>query len=130
MGSEKDAQQSKPLEWVGSSKDDLIAFPSAVRKAFGYGLYLAQIGERALTAKSLKGFGGASVVELVQAHDGNAFRAVYTVNFAGAVYVLHAFQKKSKAGRATPKAEIDLIRQRLVIAARHYQENYREDENG
>ena len=124
-----EGQEPKPLEWVGSSREDLIAFPPEVRKAFGYGLYLAQVGERSTAAKSLKGFGSAGVVELIKVHDGDAFRAVYTVKFANVVYVLHAFQKKSKRGHATPKAEIDLIRQRLAVAARHYQMSYREDEN-
>ena len=131
MASQRDTRgtdELKPLEWIGSSKEDLTAFPPDVRKAFGYALYLAQIGERAPAAKTLKGFGGAGVVELVKVHDGNAFRAVYTVKFKNVVYVLHAFQKKSKKGQATPKAEMDLIRQRLAVAAKHYQKNYREDQ--
>jgi len=105
----------------------LIEFPREVRQAFGYALYVAQIGERAPVAKSLKGFGSAGVVELVKVHEGNAFRAVYTVKFKEAVYVLHAFQKKSNRGRTTPKAEIDLIRQRLKTAALHYHRHYGED---
>jgi phage-related protein len=80
----------------------------------GYALFLAQMGERHSTmAKTLGGFGGATVIEVRESHDGNAYRAVYTVRFADAVYVLHAFQKKSKKGIATPKAEIDLIQKRL-----------------
>ena len=128
MTLDRNIREPKPLEWVGSSKEELVAFPSGVRKAFGYALYLAQIGERAPIAKSLKGFGSAGVVELVKVHDGNAFRAIYTITFKDAVYVLHAFQKKSKRGRATPKTETDLIRQRLKIAALHYQQNYREEQ--
>jgi phage-related protein len=124
---ERDRLELKPLEWVGSSKEDLIAFPPAVRKALGYALYMTQIGEKAPAAKPLKGFGGAAVIEIVKDHDGNAYRAVYTVKFAGVVYVLHAFQKKSKKGSATPKSEIGLVRQRLKVAAQHYQQHYREN---
>jgi phage-related protein len=80
----------------------------------GYALFLAQMGERHSTmAKTLGGFGGATVIEVKESHDGNAYQAVYTVRYANAVYVLHAFQKKSKKGIATPKAEIDLIAKRL-----------------
>ena len=80
----------------------------------GYALFLAQMGERHSTmAKTLGGFGGATVIEVRESHDGNAYRAVYTVRYADAVYVLHAFQKKSKKGIATPKAEIELIEKRL-----------------
>ena len=91
-----------------------MAFPQAVQREMGYALFLAQMGERHATmAKTLGGFGGATVVEVRQSHDGNAWRAVYTVRFGDAVYVLHAFQKKSKRGIATPKADIDLIEKRL-----------------
>jgi len=82
----------------------------------GYALYLAQIGKKHESAKLLKGFGGASVLELVDDHDGDTYRAVYTVRFAAAVYVLHAFQKKSKKGRETPKSDIDIVRRRLRTA--------------
>lgn len=115
----------KPLEWVASAREDLIAFPVPVRKALGYALYLAQVGEKAPAAKPLRGFGGASVVEIANDHDGSTYWAVYTVNFAEAVFVLHAFQKKSKKGIATPKSEFDLIRQRLKAAAEIYQRHYR-----
>jgi len=114
----------KPIEWVASSREDLIAFPPPVRKALGYALYLAQIGEKSPSAKPLKGFGGAGVVEILRDHDGNAYRAVYTVKFAEAVFVLHAFQKKSKRGAATPKVEMNLISQRLKAAAEQYQQRY------
>jgi phage-related protein len=90
----------------------------------GYALYLAQIGTRALKTKPLKGFGGAGVLEVVTDHDGNAYRAAYTVKFAKVIYVLHAFQKKSKKGTATPKPDIDLIKQRLASAAEHYERHY------
>jgi phage-related protein len=114
----------KPLEWVGSSKADLDAFPGPARREAGYALYLAQIGTRALRAKALKGFAGAGVLEVVADHVGNTYRAVYTIRFAKAVYVLHAFQKKSKKGIATPKSDIDLIKQRLRMAAEHYDQLY------
>lgn len=91
-----------------------MAFPQTVQREMGYALFLAQMGERHATmAKTLSGFGGATVVEVRESHDGNAFRAVYTVRYGDAVYVLHAFQKKSKRGIATPKAEVDLIEKRL-----------------
>lgn len=82
----------------------------------GYALFLAQTGGKHPDAKPLKGLGGAGVLEVVDDYDGNAFRAVYTVRFEGAVYVLHAFQKKSKKGIKTPKHEIDIVKQRLIRA--------------
>jgi phage-related protein len=88
----------------------------------GQALYTAQQGSTDPSAKPLKGFGGAGVLEIVAAHDGNTWRAVYTVRFKDCVYVLHAFQKKSKKGIATPKQEIELIRQRLADAERDYRE--------
>ena len=114
----------KPLEWVASSKAELGTFPGPARREAGYALYLAQTAHRATKAKSLKGFGGAGVLEVVADHDGNAYRAIYTVKFAKAIYVLHAFQKKSKKGIATPKSNIDLIKRRLRIAAEHYERLY------
>jgi phage-related protein len=101
---------------VGSSRKDLSGFPLDVRQVMGFALYLAQTGEKHLAAKPLKGFGGAGVLEVVEDHDGDTFRAVYTVKFASAVYVLHAFQKKSKSGIKTPQTDIDLIKQRLKLA--------------
>lgn len=113
----------KPLEWIGSSRKDLRAFPPSVRRTFGIALFAAQAGVTPPEAKVLKGFGGASVLELVEDHDRGTYRAVYTVRFAEKVYVLHAFQKKSKRGIATPKHDVDLIRERLKIAERmHRQE--------
>lgn len=113
--------QPKPVRWVGSSKEDLRTFPEEVRSRVGGALWEAQLGRKAQYAKPLKGFGGASVLEVVDDFDGDTFRAVYTVRFAGAVYVLHAFQKKSKRGVATPKAELDLIAQRLKRAREDYE---------
>ncbi len=112
----------KPVRWVGASKDDLSAFPHDVKLRVGGALWDAQVGLKSPLAKPLKGFGGAGVLEVVVDFDGNAFRTVYTVRFAEAVYVLHAFQKKSKKGIATPKAELDLIRLRLARAKEDYEQ--------
>ena len=105
----------RPLRWVGSSRDDLLALPEEVRREIGYALYVAQTGDKAEGVKPLKGFAG-SVLEVVENHDGDTYRGVYTVRFASAVYVLHAFQKKSKAGVKTPKKELELIERRLKAA--------------
>jgi phage-related protein len=113
----RNAPPAKPLYWVGSSKRDLMALPETVVDVFGYALYLAQIGRKHEQAKPLKGFGSAGVLEIVEDWAGNTYRAVYTVRFADSVFVLHAFQKKSKQGAATPKRELDLIRERLKVAA-------------
>ena len=113
--------QPKPVRWVGSSKEDLGAFPEEVRRRVGGALWDAQLGFKAPYAKPLKGFGGAGVLEVADDYDGDTYRAVYTVRFAGAVYVLHAFQKKSKSGIATPKREMDLIEQRLKRAREDYE---------
>lgn len=106
----------KPLEWVGSSYKDLLALPFEVRRFFGYALSLAQAGDQHDAAKVLKGFGGAGVLEVVEDDVGGTYRAVYTVKFAEAVFVLHCFQKKSKRGIATPKRDMDIIHARLRIA--------------
>jgi phage-related protein len=107
----------KPLRWIASTKRDFAAMPRNVQDLFGYALHLAQTGKKHSQAKPLSGFGGAGVLEVVETHQGNAYRAVYTVRYASTVYVLHCFQKKSTRGIATPKREIDLIKARLVIAA-------------
>ena len=104
------------LHWVGSSRRDLLALPDPVQADFGYALYEAQMGGKHANAKPLKGFKGAGVLEIVENHDGETYRAIYTVKIANDVYVLHVFQKKSKRGIATPKSEIDLIGQRLKAA--------------
>jgi len=114
--------QPKPVRWVGSSKEDLSGFPEDVRRRVGGALWEAQIGRKASYAKPLKGFVGAGVLEIVDDFDGDTFRAVYTVRFANLVYVLHAFQKKSKRGIATPKAEFDLIDRRLRQAREDYKQ--------
>lgn len=103
----------KPLRFMGGSKADLSAFPDAVRQDMGHSLFVAQQGSRAPNVKTLHGFGGASVVEIVEDFDGNAYRCVYTTLIAQAIYVLHAFQKKSKRGHETPKHEMELVRARL-----------------
>jgi phage-related protein len=107
---------------MGSSRETLRSFPEQVRRDIGQALYTAQQGETDPAAKPLKGFGGARVMEIVDRHDKNAYRAVYTTQFAGRIYVLHAFQKRSKRGIATPPKEIELIRQRLAAAERHERE--------
>jgi phage-related protein len=109
----------KPLQWVGSSKKDLLAMPNDVLDVFGFALHLAQTGKKHDRAKPLKGFGGAGVLEVVEDYMGDTYRAVYTVKIADAVYVLHCFQKKSKSGIETPKHEMDLIRDRLRAAQAH-----------
>ncbi|MFI5096370.1 MAG: type II toxin-antitoxin system RelE/ParE family toxin [Candidatus Acidiferrales bacterium] len=106
----------KPVVWIGSAKADLCAFPEEVKDFIGFALYVAQQGGKHSSAKPLRGFGGAGVLEIIEDHDGDTYRAVYTVRLAGRVYVLHSFQKKSKSGIATPKAEINLIRARLQRA--------------
>jgi phage-related protein len=113
----------KELVWVASSRKDLKGFPQAVRRTFGVALFAVQLGETPPEAKPLRGFGGASVLELVEDYDRGTYRAVYTVRFGSKVYVLHAFQKKSKRGIATPKQEIDLIRARFKIAERLHSES-------
>ena len=106
----------KPLVWMGSSKKDLVALPSSVIDVFGYALYVAQTGGRHEQTKILSGFGNASVLEVTASTSRSTYRAVYTVRFSDAVYVLHVFQKKSKSGIATPKPDMDLIEDRLKQA--------------
>jgi phage-related protein len=103
----------KKVIWVGPSRRELRSFPDPVQDHVGYALYVAQRGGKHRDAKTLSGFGGAGMVEVVSDYRGDTFRAVYTVRFAGSLFVLHAFQKKSKSGRDTPQRDMDLIRQRL-----------------
>lgn len=93
--------------------------PAEVQDSFGYALHLAQTGSKHVQAKPLKGFGSAGVLEVVESEAGSTYRAVYTVKIAAAVYVLHCFQKKSTSGIATPKPDMDLIRNRLQAALAH-----------
>lgn len=113
------AQLPRPLLWVASAKKDLMAMPEDVRDTFGYVLHLAQIGDKHPQAKTMKGFGSADVVEIVEDARGDTFRAVYTVRFQERIYVLHCFQKKSTQGIRTPKPDMDRIRERLKWAERH-----------
>lgn len=109
----------KPIEWVGSSKEDLMQFPPEAAREVGHALYLAQLGRKAPSVKPLRGddeFAGAVALEIVEPHDGDTFRAVYTAKLEGVVYVLHAFQKKSKNGISTPLKEITMIKRRLKMA--------------
>jgi phage-related protein len=117
----------KPVEFVGSAREDLSAFPDDVKDVMGQALYEAQLGQKHRAAKPLTGhreFKGAGVMEIVDDYDGDTYRAVYTVKLAGVVYVLHAFQKKSKRGAETSKHDIDLIKRRLLRAKQHYEEHY------
>lgn len=115
----------KAVYWIGSSLEDLKEFPDEVKSIAGYAIYLAQTGSIHPNSKPLRGYGGAGVIELVERYSGNAYRVVYANKFKGVVYVLHAFQKKSKIGIATPKQEIDLINSRLKLAAEHYDSKYK-----
>jgi phage-related protein len=108
--------QRKPVYWIGSSKEDLSAFPKPVKEVMGFALHQAQGGGKHDAAKPLKGFGGGGVLEIVEDHRGDTYRGVYTVKFANAVYVLHVFQKKSTKGIKTSKGDIDLIRENLKVA--------------
>ncbi len=112
----------RPVVWVGSSRSDVRRFPREVRRDLGRALYAAQQGEIDPAAKPLRGFDGGSVLEIVVSHRGDAWRAMYTVRYAEAIYVLHAFQKKSKGGIATPKKDMALVRQRLGEAERFHRE--------
>lgn len=113
----------RPVYWIGSSREDLKTFPEAVRDHIGFALYQAQLGIRHRDAKTLKGLGNG-ILEIVSRHDGDTWRAVFSVRWREAVYVLHAFQKKSRQGRKTPKQDMELVRQRLKVAERHYENTY------
>ena len=116
-------KSEKPLHWVGASKKDLLALPPDVVDDFGYALSAVQMGVTPPQAKPWKGE-GAAVWELVESHCGDTFRAVYTVRFAKATYVLHCFQKKSPSGIRTAQSDINLIRERLKLAELHYKDHY------
>jgi phage-related protein len=113
-----EAPSLKPVIWIGSSRKDLREFPDPIQDHMGYALYLAQRGGKHRDTKTLSGFGGAGVVEVVKDYRSDTFLAVYALRYARAVYVLHAFQKKSKTGRETPRRDIELIKQRLREAER------------
>lgn len=110
----------KLVHWVKSSRKDLLDMPHKVRSEFGFAPYQAQLGSKSFYAMPMTGFGGAGVLEVVVDNEGDTFRAIYTVKFSKAIYVLHVFQKKSKKGSKTPRADIGLIKSRLNDAAEHY----------
>lgn len=116
-------RMKKPLAWVGNTKKSLCAFPASVKRLMGNALLDAQYGGKHPDAKPLTGqttFKGSQVLEVVDDHDGDTYRTMYTVRFEKAVYALHAFKKKSKRGIATPKQEIEQIKQRLKLAEQRY----------
>jgi phage-related protein len=110
----------KPIIWIGSSKRDLLDLPEIVKDEIGFALYEAQKGGKSIKAKPFKGFGNASVLEVVESNYGETYRAVYTVRFEKVIAVLHVFHKKSKKGIATPKQELDLIQSRYKRAEEEY----------
>lgn len=118
----------KQAEFIGSSLDDISVMPFEVKQVFGFAIRMAQRGEKHPDAKPLKGFGSAGVLEVVENFDGDAYRAVYTVKFAGVVYVLHCFKKKSTKGSKMPLPDIALIKSRLKTAEAHYAKNYQRKE--
>lgn len=122
MNDDTEARRPKPVFWVASSRKDLKRFPKGVRQTIGQALFDTQTGGKHPDAKPLRGFGGAGVLEVVEDDDGSTYRAVYTVKFAGVVYVLHAFQKKSKRGAKTPAEEIDKVKARLKEAEKYHAE--------
>lgn len=117
------AKGERPLDWVGSSKKDFLTFPEPVRDEMGNALGLAQFGGKHPSSKPWKGQ-GAGVLELVEDHQGDTYRAVYTVRFREVVYVLHAFQKKSPTGIRTARTDIELIERRLKMAQQDYEARY------
>jgi len=117
---------TKALYWIGSSRKDIREMPEEARDTFGFALFLAQQGQKHEQAKPLRGFGSAGVVEVVENDRDGTYRAVYTVRFAHAVYVLHCFQKKSTSGIATPQQDVDLIKARLKQAEAHAKETSHE----
>lgn len=113
----------KPLDWVGSSKKDFLGFPGPVKDEMGNALGLAQFGGKHPSAKPWKSR-GPGVFEMVEDHDGNTYRAIYTVRFKEVVYVLHAFQKKSPKGIGTAQTDIGLVKRRLMAAQQDYEVRY------
>jgi phage-related protein len=119
----------RPLYWIASSLKDLKAMPVPLEKAFGTARRSVQLGGMPRTGKLLRGFGRAGVLELADDYDRGTYRAVYTVHFPGAVYVLHVFQKKSKRGIATPRQDMNLVRRRYQLAQNHYRTIEQHEEN-
>jgi phage-related protein len=124
------SESDKPLVWIGSTLKDLRAFPEEVKDVMGFALREAQAGGKHPDAKPLKGHKGAGVLEVVDDFDGDTYRAVYTVKMEGVVYALHAFQKKSKTGKATDKTDLEMIERRLKLAVEDYERRKREKKNG
>lgn len=124
-----EVNDKRPIFWVGSSLKDITKMPQEVRDTFNFGLMQAAKGLKHVNAKPVKGFGGNSVLEIVEDHRSGTYRAVYTIRFKKAIYVLHVFQKKSKRKIATPKEEMDLIEERLKRAGREYKEAFGENKN-
>lgn len=122
MSIKKDAAKAlKPCRWIGSSLKDMRAFPVQVQKDMGTALMFAQAGSKAEGAKQLKGL-GSGVLEIIDDHDGDTYRCVYLLRLKGVVYILHAFQKKSKTGIKTPQKDVDLIKLRIKLAEEDYRE--------
>jgi phage-related protein len=113
----------KPVEWTGTTLQDLRRFPGPVQDVMGYALHVAQLGDHPSEAKRLKGE-LAGILEIVDDFERGTYRVVYTVRLAGVVYVLHVFQKKSTRGISTPRREIDLIKDRYRWARAHHAANY------
>jgi phage-related protein len=111
----------KEVLFIGSSHDDLLKFPDEIRREVGFAIYVAEGGDKGLNVVPLVGFGGAGVLEVVTSYDGNAYRAVYTVCFGDFIYVLHAFKKKSKSGRSTPRTDMAVVKLRLKAAQDDYE---------
>jgi len=112
--------EEKVLFWIGTTRRDLMRFPREIRREVGFALYRAQLGRKHVKAKPLRGFGGAGVLEVVADFRGNTYRTVSTVKFVDVVYAIHAFQKKARQGRKTPKRDLDIIRERLKESREHY----------
>ena len=117
----------KPLCWIGNAQKELRAFPEDIKDVMGYALHVAQVGGKHDAVKPLTEFCGAGVLEIVDDYDGDTYRAIYTVQFASADYVLHAFQKKAKKGIQTPKQDIELIRDRLKLAEQDHKDKTKGD---
>lgn len=125
---ESDGPAPKPVEFMGSSRRDLREMPKEISRSIGVALFEVQEGEKPPNAHPMKGYRGASVLEIVEDYDTNTYRAVYTVRFALAVYVLHVFQKKSARQIKTPTHDLELIERRLQAAEEHYRAKYERGE--
>ena len=121
------AEDVKELVWIASARRDMRALPKRVRRTFGVALWAVQSGETPPIAKALRGYGGAGVLELIEDDEGGTYRAVYTVRYVTAIYVLHVFQKKSKRGKATPQRDLDVVDRRLKRAAELHAQKMKEN---